>query len=368
MLDRFKVDKSAAIRVKEAPLRRTVAEIFRKSGVPDEDCDLAADVLVTADLRGAESHGVSDPIRLYLAAFENGTLNPRPNWRVLRETPATANIDSDRGLGLIVVPKAMDIAIEKAKQVGVGVVTVQNGRHLGIASYHAMMALKHDMIGMCMTSGPPSVVPTFGAEPRLGTNPIALAAPADKEPPFVFDVAMSTIAFNKVLLAQRLGRNLLPGWIAAADGTPIMEETAPPPTGPDGFPLVHLLPLGSTPELGSHKGYGLAAMVDILSGILTGGGYGALPPLYSFNHYVAAYSVEAFTDTGEFKRTMDEWLRMLKSTAPAGGQERVMYPGLPEAETERERKANGIPLHPDVIDWFQDICAQLSIPFILTEE
>ncbi|MCH8109414.1 MAG: Ldh family oxidoreductase, partial [Chloroflexi bacterium] len=149
-------------------------------GVPDKDCELAADVLVTSDLRGVDSHGVSNMLRVYVNGYNEGSLNPRPNWRILRETPATANIDSDTGLGIIVVPKAMEIAIEKAKKVGVGMVTIRNARHLGMASYHAMMALEHDMIGTCMTSCPPGVLPTFGAEPRLGTNPIALAAPADK--------------------------------------------------------------------------------------------------------------------------------------------------------------------------------------------
>ncbi|MCI0439383.1 MAG: Ldh family oxidoreductase, partial [Chloroflexi bacterium] len=167
MLERFKVKESEAVRVKEAPLRETVTRVFEKMGIPKQDCALAADVLVVADMRGVESHGVSNMLRSYVQGYNSGSLNPRPNWRIIRETPSTANIDSDRGLGIIVVPKAMEIAIEKAKKTGVGMVTIRNGRHLGMASYHAMMALKHDMIGTCMTSCPPSVLPTFGAEPRL---------------------------------------------------------------------------------------------------------------------------------------------------------------------------------------------------------
>ena len=227
MLEHFKVPQDQAVMVREAPLRETVSIIFRKMGVNPEDSDLATDVLVKADMRGVETHGVSNMLRAYVSAYGSGELNNAPNWRITRETPATANIDSDRGLGIIVTPKAMEIAIEKAKNVGVGMVTIHNSRHLGMASYHAMMALDHDQIGTCMTSCPPLVLPTFGAEPRLGTNPIAVAAPADKEPPFVFDAATSTVAGNKLGLARRLGNTLLPGWVGDADGVPIMEEVDP---------------------------------------------------------------------------------------------------------------------------------------------
>ena len=365
MLEQFKVKEADAVMVQEAPLRETVASVFRKMGVSDSDSVLATDVLVKADMRGVETHGVSNVLRSYVTGYGSGEINPSPNWHVVRETPATANIDSDRGLGIIVVPKAMEIAIEKARNVGVGMVTIHNGRHLGMASYHAMMALEHDMIGTCMTSCPPSVLPTFGAEPRLGTNPIAVAAPADREPPFVFDAATSTVAATKLSFARRLEINLPGGWVGDADGVPIMYEVPPPAPGQAGSSI--LLPLGSTRELGSHKGYGLAGVVDILGGILSGGGYGANPRRPNFGHYVAAYSIEAFMDTAQFKWTMDEWLQMLRTTKPAKGHTRVLYPGLPEAEAEVERGANGIPFHPEVIEWFRDICGELSVPYILTD-
>ena len=367
MVERFKIDLSDAIRVREGPLREMVADIFKKVGVPDEDAAIGADCLVTADLRGVDTHGVSNESRTYIQQFKSGVTNPRPNLRVLRETPASANIDCDKGLGIIVAPKAMEMAIQKAKNVGVGVVTMRNGRHLGMASYHAMMALEHDMIGMCMTSTPAVVVPTFAAEPRYGTNPIAIAVPAGEEAPFVFDAATSLVAHNKLGIALRLDVDMLPGWIVSEEGTPIMEEAPAPPLGPHGLSMANLLSLGATRELGSHKGYGLACMVDILSGILTGGGYGANPGRPNFGHYVAAYNIEAFVDTGDFKRTMDEWLRMLKSTPPAPGHDRVLYAGLVEAEVEAERRANGIPLHPEVIDWFRDVCGELTIPFTLVD-
>ena len=365
MVERLRVTDEDSMRVAEDDLREVVRAIFLKCGVPDEYADQATDVLVTSDLRGVESHGVSNSLRGYVQGFMEDELNPAPQWKVLRETPATANIDSDRGLGIVVGPKAMEIAIEKALNVGVGVVTIRNSRHLGMISYHAMMALEHDMIGMAMSSCPANVNPTFGAEARFGTNPLALAAPADREAPFVFDAAMSIVPANKLILARRLGVKLLPGWTADENGTPVMHEVDAPPPGPDGIPLANLLPLGSTMDLGSHKGYGLMAIVDILGGILSGGGYGLVPGRPNFNHYVAAYDVEAFMDTAEFKRTMDEWLYTLRTTRPSPGHDRVVYAGLREAETVEDRRANGIPLHIEVIEWFRSTCSRMGIPFNL---
>jgi len=362
MLDKFKLKEQDTVIVKQEPLREMVVSIFEKMDVPLDDCRVAADALVTADLRGVSSHGVSNSVRGYVQSYKKGRINPRPQWRILRESPAIASIDSDGGLGIIIAPKAMEIAIEKARNVGLGMVTIKNGRHLGMASYHAMLALKHDMIGMCMTSVPPQMIPTFGSEPRLGTNPISLAAPADKEAPFVFDAATTVVAANTITMAFRSGIKLPAGWIADASGTPIMEEAdAPIREGEIGGRGYNMLPLGSTREMGSHKGYGLACVVDILSGILTGGGYSAISE-GSSNHCVIAYNIETFMDTAQFKRTMDEWLGMLKSTKPASGYDRVLYPGLLEAECEVEYKTKGIPLHKEVVGWFRSICSELLIP------
>ncbi len=365
LLEQFKVQPEDQVRVSEENLRKTVESVFSKMGLSDSDARLGADVLVKADMRGVDTHGVSNMLRSYVTGYASGELNPHPNWNITRETPSTANIDGDGGLGIIVTPKAMDIAIEKAKDVGMGVVTIHNSRHLGMASYHALKAVENDMIGMCMTSCPPSVLPTFGAEPVLGTNPIAIAAPAEKEAPFVFDAAMSAVAANKLGLARRNGTQLLGGWVADHEGRPIMEEVDPPAPGYEGSASSYLLPLGGTREVGSHKGYGMMCLVDILGGILTGGGYGMNPGRPNFGHYVAAYNIEAFMDTKEFKTTMDEWINMLNSSRPAPGHDRVMYPGQPEHEANIERSENGIPLHHEVIDWFKDICAELSIPFSL---
>jgi len=361
VVEKQKSKEQDQVRVPEDALRKTVESIFQKMEVPADDCRLAADVLVTADLRGVESHGVSNMLRMYVNGYRDKMTNPNPEMKIIRETPSTASIDCDAGLGIIIAPKAMELAIEKARKVGMGMVTMNNGRHLGMASYHSMLALKHDMIGLCMTSSPPEMFPTFGAEARLGTNPIALAAPADNEPPFVYDAATTVVAANKLGLARRRGNKLPPGWVADTAGTPVLEEADPPPV-PDNEPYQsRLLPLGSTREMGSHKGYGLAGVVEILSSILTGGGFSVKTGRPNFNHCVAAYSIEAFMDTAEFKKTMDEWLQMLKATKPAEGHERVLYPGLPEAERELEYRAKGIPFHPEVVDWFHNICSELSL-------
>ncbi|MQF69180.1 Ldh family oxidoreductase [SAR202 cluster bacterium AD-804-J14_MRT_500m] len=358
MLEQFKIQENDLVRVDEASLRNIVSAVFEKMGVPEDDAILASDVLVSADLRAVDTHGVSNLLRNYVSRFQTGMINPRPEWRIIRETPATATIDADAGHGIIVTPKAMDIAISKAKDTGIGMVTINNARHLGMASYHAMRALKHDMIGVCMTSCPPTVIPTFAAETRLGTNPIALAAPAKNEPPFVFDAATSVIPDNKVLIARRLGIDLLPGWLADDQGAPVMESIpAPDPH--------RLVPLGSTREMGSHKGYSLGCVVEILCSVLSGDGFGAIRPRGTFAHYVAAYSIEAFTDTLEFKEMMDDFLRSLKATPPAPGHERVLVAGQLEWEAELDRREHGIPLHKEVIQWVQDVCAELSIPFSL---
>ena len=358
MLKQFKVNPEDSLLVQSKDLGNLVSAIFQKMGVPKEDADLGSDVLVSADLRGVDSHGVSNMLRNYVNGYTSGQINPTPEMKIIKESPATANIDSDRGLGIITVPKAMEIAIEKANTVGVGMVTIGNARHLGMASYHAMKALEHDMIGVCMTSCPPSVLPTYGAEPRLGTNPIAMAVPAKNDHPFVFDAATSAVASNKIGIARRLGAKLEPGWLADEFGTPIMETMDVPEK-------YQLLPVGATRELGSHKGYGLSCIVDILGGVLTGFGYGANPGRPNFGHYVAAYKIDAFTDVDEFKSTMDEWMHMMKSTKPAPGEERVMVAGQPEHEMEMIRSKEGIPLHEEVVDWFKDICGELSIDFSL---
>jgi L-2-hydroxycarboxylate dehydrogenase (NAD+) len=361
ILERFKVPQTDQVRVPERSLRQTVTTIFEKVGVPPEDAAEGADVLVTTDLRAVESHGVSNMLRTYVQQYRQGRLNPQPHWRIIREFPGTATIDGDGGLGVIQGPRAMRLAMEKAKNVGVGVVTMFNSGHLGAVGHHAMVAAKGDMVGVCLTATPASVVPTFAAEPRFGTNPISIAAPARHEAPVYFDVATSAIAGNKVRLAARMGATLLPGWVTDKEGNPILEET---PAGERGQ-FWHL-PLGGTREQGSHKGYGFALMAEILGSMLVG----ALPCMLDanagFKHYFAAYNIAAFVDVDWFKDTMDRMLHVLKTTKPARGHDRVLYPGLSEYEAEQERRAKGIPLHKEVMQWFEGVTKELGIPSLET--
>jgi L-2-hydroxycarboxylate dehydrogenase (NAD+) len=361
ILDRFKVPLKDQVRVSEAALRTTVTTIFEKMGLSSEDAAIGADVLVMTDLRGVETHGVSNMLRAYVQRYKEGNLNPKPNWRVIRESPGTATIDGDRGLGIILGPKVMRIAIDKARNVGIGVVVMNNGRHLGAVGHHAMLAAQEDMVGVCMTATVPSVVPTFAAEPRFGTNPLSIAAPARHEPPVLFDVATSAIAGNKLRLAARMGAPLLPGWVSDKAGNPIMEETPPQERG-----QIFHLPLGSTRDQGSHKGYGLAVMVEILGTFLAGALPCVLDPDSGFKHYFAAYNIEAFTDVDRFKDNMDQFLQTLRTTRPATGYDRVLYPGLSEYEEEQERRAHGIPLHKEVIEWFGHITSELGVPPLAT--
>jgi L-2-hydroxycarboxylate dehydrogenase (NAD+) len=357
MLEQFKVSKDDEIRVSAEALNKTVREIFESLGVPDDQAAEGAHVLTMTDLRGVDSHGVSNMLRLYVDWFRNGHLNPDPMWKILRETPAVASIDGDAGLGVIIGPAAMRLAIEKAKNVGVGVVSMRNSGHLGAAGHMAMIAAEHDMIGVSMSAAGPRVLPTFGAEPRLGTNPIAYAAPTRNEPFLLFDIATTVIAENKLRLAHRLQTELEPNWIARLDGSPITEKAIAPPR--DEY---QLLPLGGTREQGSHKGYGLGLWTEVMSTMLSGGIPSMLDTSQHFKHHFVAYNIEAFTDLQEYKDRMDAMLQTLKATRPAPGQERVVYPGILEHEEEIYRREHGIPFHPEVIGWFESVTRDLGIP------
>jgi LDH2 family malate/lactate/ureidoglycolate dehydrogenase len=287
--------------------------------------------------------------------MQSGAINPAPVMRALRDAPAAATVDSDGGLGLTIGPQAMQLAMDKAETCGVGTVVVTNGRHYGAAAYTAAMALERDMIGLSLTMGGVEVVPTFGSKAMIGLNPIGIAAPARREAPFIFDASTSSTATNKIRNAKRLGVKLPGAWIARLDGTPILEETEVP----DEF-LV--LPLGGTREIGSHKGYSLAVMVDILCGILGGDPPGFQRPWPDVSHHFTAYRIDAFTDLEGFKDQMDALLKGLRETPPAPGEERVLYAGLPEHETLAERRERGIPYHPKVIRWFRRTAEELGVP------
>jgi LDH2 family malate/lactate/ureidoglycolate dehydrogenase len=351
---RFTVPDDIAVRVDHSQMRATVQAIFAARGMPADDAAQAADTLLYADLRGIDSHGVSNMFPIYMAWIDDGTLNVTAEPRVVREAAAVATIDDDGGLGLATGPRAMDLAITKAEACGIGAVSVTNGRHYGAASYHAHRAIEHGMVGVSMTIGGLMVLPTFGAKPMVGLNPISVAVTGGAEAPFVFDASMSSVAGNKIRIARRLGATVAPGWIADADGNPILTEADVPE---DFF----MLPTGGTRDGGSHKGYSLAVMVDILCGVLAGDPPGFLRPRAEVSHHFLAYKIDAFCDPEEFATHMEEFLRGLRETPPADGHDRVLYAGLAEHETELERRRHGIPYHPDVVQYFIDTATEHGV-------
>ncbi|HKP32302.1 MAG TPA: Ldh family oxidoreductase, partial [Chitinophagaceae bacterium] len=302
--------------------------IFEKIGCSTEDAALASKTLLLADLRGIDSHGVAR-LSGYIRLWEAERINAKPNVRIIHESPSTAVVDGDSGLGLVVAPKSMEIAIEKAKTAGTGWVSVQNSNHFGIAAAHGMMALQNDMIGIAMTNASPLVAPTFSTERLLGTNPICVCIPAGKQPPFVADLATTTAANGKLEILQRKNQKAPEGWIQDKDGK---VSTNPHELKAGGA----LLPLGGDKEHGSHKGYALGAVVDIFSAVLSGANYAAwVPPFVSFlpvaddlpgkgiGHFFGAMRIDAFRPADDFKKHMDQWIQRFRGAEVAEGAEKV---------------------------------------------
>ena len=351
------------VRVPEAALREFAESAFRRVGVPDDDARHAANTLIEADLRGIDSHGTARLDRFYLQGLESGLTTANPDWRIVQETPATARVDAANGLGIAVGVHAMDLAIAKAAEVGTAFVTVANSRHLGAAGVYATRAVEHDMIGLCMTNTNPIVLPTGGREPRLGSNPIAIAVPVAGGPPFIFDAATSVVSAGKFETYEREGRTPPEGWAVDEDLQP-ERRAARPPNGR------RLLPLGGDAEHSSYKGYGLAMVVDILSGVLSGMGPGLAQagPSGSFRsgHFFGAWRVDAFWDPEAFGASMADYTRALRETPPAPGVEGVLVPGDIEARSRADRLRNGVPLRPDAIESLNGVARRLDIPMLVT--
>ncbi|MGX7686381.1 Ldh family oxidoreductase [Flectobacillus roseus] len=349
-------------------LQEFIQQVFLSIGCSEEDALLASQVLISADLRGVDSHGIAR-LSGYVRLYDNGRLNPKPIIKIIHETPSTAVIDGDKGLGLVVAPKAMEIAMEKADKVGSGWISVQNSNHFGIAGYHAMKALHKDMIGWAMTNAAPLVTPTFSKEKLLGTNPIAVAVPAAENPPFVADFATTAVAYGKMEILQRKGAPAPLGWVQDKDGNPTDDANAVKNGGA-------LLPLGGDREHGSHKGYGLGAIVDIFSGVLSGANFGPWVPPFATagfmsageqvgkgtGHFLGAMRIDGFRPADEFKADMDKWINRFKA-APAVEGKNVIIPGDPERELEAERKANGINLLEPVVNDLNALATRFGIKF-----
>ncbi|MFY0688858.1 MAG: Ldh family oxidoreductase [Cyclobacteriaceae bacterium] len=336
-------------------LHRFTKRILMAIGSPEQEATEAADVLLSADLRGVDSHGVARLVG-YIRLYEKDRVNPKPNLSIVHETPSTAVLDGDRALGLVAGPEAMRIAIRKAKEVGTGWVAVKNSNHFGIAGHHTMMALDEDCIGISMTNASPLVAPTFSKERMLGTNPISVSIPTDKEPPFVADMATTTAANGKLEILQRKKQDAPLGWVQDSEGTPTTNANGVKDGGA-------LLPLGGDRDHGSHKGYILGSIVDIFSAVLSGANYGPwAPPFVAFldphpepvgeglGHFFGAMRVDAFRPAKEFKQHMDNWIQRFRSAETIPGQDRVLIPGDPEREMESIRRKDGIPLLDPVVE------------------
>jgi len=374
-----------SLKIPAADLRSFVAAVFVKCGVKEDEAETAAEVLILADVRGIDSHGIAR-LAAYYNMLTQGIINPRPVVTIVRETDSTATVDGDNGLGLIVGPKANAIAMEKASKAGSGWVAVRNTNHYGIAGGYSLAALEKDMIGISMTNSGSVVAPLWGRQRMLGTNPIAIAFPGEKERPMVIDFATSVVPWGKVEEHARKGEQLLPGWAICANGE---QELSPEKVLGSGA----LMNLGGDREHSGHKGFCLAAMVDVLCAVLSGGNWG--PTVDGFTthkanygdeteaagasfdepqqsgeeekavgigHFFGAMRIDGFRDVRSFKRTMDTWMTTFRACAPVDPNHPVLVPGDPEWEASDVRSAEGVPVKLSVLADLLDVARGAGVP------
>jgi len=353
----------------EGYLRGFVESVFQKMGFEKVSAGRATDVLLSADLKGIDSHGVAR-LSGYVKQWQMGRLLPEAKLEVIHEKLSTATVDAGKGLGLLMAQEAMKIAIEKAKIAGTAWVAVQNSGHFGIAGYHSLLAIPHDMIGIAMTNASALVAPTFSREAMLGTNPIAMAIPTLHQPTFVADLATTAVAYGKLQILQRKNMEAPLGWVQDKEGNPSTNPHSPKEGGA-------LLPLGGTREGGSHKGYALAAMVDILTGVLSGANFGPWVPPFATagstsertpavgkgtGHFFGVLSIDAFQDAQVFKERMDFWIESFRAAKAIEGYE-VLIPGDPERIMETYRKKDGIPMIDAVQKDLGNLAEMLKLDF-----
>ncbi len=350
--------------INEKSLRSFCEQVFIKLGVPKKDAQITTDVLVLADLRGIESHGVARLPR-YATGLKKGHIKPVDMSRVVKETKATALIDGGQSLGQVVGYRAMELAIKKARETAIGAVTARNSNHYGIAGYYSLMALEHNLIGISMTNAAPLVVPTFGKNSILGTNPISMTAPSAREKPFVLDMATSVVPRGKLEVLDRKAKSMPLGWAVdetgrgSRDPKRVLDAMAKRLGG-------GILPLGGEgEEFSGHKGYGLALMVDVLSGVLSGAATGlavnADETRPDVGHFFMTIDPAAFRPLDEFKQDMDRLARELKNSPKAEGQARIYVHGEKSfARMERFRK-EGIPMEAKVVESLKKIGSELGV-------
>ncbi len=347
-------------------IRDTATELLCRCGVPPGDADITSRVLIAAELRDIPSHGI---LRLsdYIHMLEAGRINQNPRPVAEQRTLSTFTLDGDNGLGPVVASEAMNLAVSGAEKAGTAWVAVRNSNHFGIAGYYSMLALDHDMIGISMCNANPLVAPTFSSEGMLGTNPLAVAVPAGEEAPLVADFATASIARGKVDLLDRKGLAINEGFVQDEYGRPSREPGVLKNGG-------SILPLGSTREYGSHKGYCMAAIIDILSALLPGANFGPfVPPSVPWlqvkpelpgkgtGHFFGAMRIDAFIGAEDFKKSMDMWIRTMRAARPAEGQKGVIIPGEPERLAEERNTRDGIMLQDKVVEQLRDLCTRYKV-------
>ena len=347
---------SAAILVPVVELRRFVALVFAGLGLPSDDAEIQARALIEAHLRGFETHGVNC-IPDYALCLSQGRINPRPRIRIERRLPWAAVIDGDNGMGHVVATRAMEAALESAGALGIGAAAVRHGNHFGAASVYAAMAIEHDCIGFATANAAPTVAPWGSHTGLVGTNPVAVAVPAGRRPPFVMDLATSAAARRKFRQAAEEGRSLPEGWALDAEGNP----TTDPRAAIDGIAL----------PFGGAKGSALALLVDILAGVLTGAEFAGGVLSFHKNQrrhahvgaFVMAVKVATFMPVARFKARMDTLAERVNALPPAPGFDRVRVPGERGARLAAEMGAHGIPLAPALVATLAALGAELGVPF-----
>ena len=352
----------APVIVNHERLADFIASVLEAMKMAQKNARLSADFMVRTDLRGVDSHGIG-MLPKYVEWTDLGFIDPAAEPTLVRDDLATGLVDGQKGLGHPASAMAMELAIAKAATFGMGIVAVRNSNHFGACANYSMMALERGMIGLAFTNSPfVAMAPTFGRKPMMGTNPISVAAPSGKCEPYVLDMATTTVAVGKLSIAVRWDKPIPEGWG--------LDEQARPTSDPKKVLASRLLsPLGGSRELGSHKGYGLGVMVDILSGVLSGGVYGNLIDRSgardrketNTGHCFAAIDIDRFRPLEDFTASMDDMLQALNDTPRADGQERVYTAGEPEAETERQRRVQGIPVAPALVRQCNEIATELRV-------
>lgn len=349
-------------------LEAFTARLFEQMGCPSSDAKVVAELLVKAELRGLSSHGMMR-VKDYYLLVEAGRINVTPNVRIIHETPSTATVDGDGALGPVAAKRSMEIAIEKARNVGTGWVATKGSNHFGIAGYYSMMALEHDMVGISMTNANPLVAPTYSTSKLLGTNPIAVAIPTLNQPAFVADFATTPIARGKLAIMGKKGEKLDFGFVQDKHGNPSIEPDILLEGGA-------ILPLGGSADHASHKGYCMGSLVDIFSAVFSGANFGPfVPPQVAYlplleqsvgdglGHFFGAMRIDAFRPAEDFKGKMDQWIETFRNAKGIEGQPPVMIPGDPERLFEERITKEGIKLIAPVIKDLAEIAEKLNVPF-----